>query len=67
MAYSSDDIAAQTAAFLASGGKVEQVEAVKDPKLASAHYYNAAGKIAKGRYQRRGRRVTPSKMKLMMS
>jgi hypothetical protein len=48
-----DELAAQMAAFLASGGSVETVETVEDPKLAEAHFHNATDKIV-ARKMRRG-------------
>jgi hypothetical protein len=58
-----DDIAAQTAAFLASGGNVNQVDAIEDPKVAQAHFYNATDKIIYSKV--RGRGTTKSKMALL--
>ena len=67
MTQESDDIAAQTAAFLASGGSITEVEQVEDPKVAQAHFYNASGKVTASRYKRgAGRHPTKSKMALLM-
>jgi hypothetical protein len=60
---SSEELAAQTAAFLASGGSVEQVVAIENPKVAQAHFYNATDKIIYSKV--RGKGTTKSKMALL--
>lgn len=63
-----DDLAAQMAAFLASGGQVEQVDAIENTKVAQAAFYNATGKITKARYEKgTGKRASAWKMHLLMS
>ena len=62
-----DEIAAQMAAFLASGGEVKELDQIEDPKIAQAHYYNATDKIVARKLKRRGGKVTPHKMALMRS
>lgn len=62
-----DELAAQMAAFLASGGSVETVETVEDPKVAQAHYYNATDKVIARKLRRGGGGYSKHKMALMRS
>ena len=62
-----DEIAAQTAAFLASGGEVKELDQIEDPKVAQAHYYNAAGRITAARYKKgSGKKASAWKLRLLM-
>lgn len=64
MKPTSEELAAQMAAFVASGGEVEQVDAIENPKIAQAHFYNATDKIISRKLRRRGT-YSKSKMALM--
>jgi hypothetical protein len=62
-----DDIAAQTAAFLASGGKVKEMES-DSPEVAQARFYNSTAKITKARYERgTGKKANAWKVRLLTS
>ena len=66
MKPTSDDIAAQTAAFLASGGRVKEMEP-DSPEVAQARFYNSATKVTKARYERgTGKKASAWKMRLLM-
>jgi len=63
-----EELAAQTAAFLASGGQVEQVDAIEDAKVAQVAFYNSSAKITKARYEKgTGKKASAWKMRLLMS
>lgn len=62
-----DEIAAQTAAFLASGGSVETVETVEDPKIAAVRFYNAYDKVIAKQLNKKGVRKTRHKIALLRS
>ena len=64
MKMTSEEIAAQTAAFLSSGNEVETIEPDK-PDVAQARYYNTTDRIVFNKLQRSGGRVTKSKFKAM--
>jgi hypothetical protein len=66
MKMTSEEIAAQTAAFLSSGNEVETIEPDK-PKVAQARYYNTTDRIVFNRIRRDGQRVTGGKLKAMQS
>ena len=66
MKMTSEEIAAQTAAFLSSGNEVETIEPDK-PKVAQARYYNTTDRIVFNKIRRDGQRVTGGKLKAMQS
>jgi hypothetical protein len=60
---SSEELAAQTAAFLASGGEVKELDQIENPKVAQARFYNTTDKIIYSKV--RGKGTTKSKMALL--
>jgi len=66
MKMTSEEIAAQTAAFLSSGNEVETIEPDK-PDVAQARYYNTTDRIVFNKIRRDGQRVTGGKLKAMQS
>ena len=66
MKISSEDIAAQTAAFLSSGNEVDTIEP-DSPDVAQARYYNTTDRIVFQKIRRSGQRVTGGKLKAMQS
>ena len=65
MKMTSDQIAAQTAAFLSSGNEVKSIEP-DNQDVAQARYYNTTDKLVFKKFNRQGR-VTKDKFKLMRS
>jgi hypothetical protein len=65
MKLTSEEIAAQTAAFLSSGREVKSVEP-DNPDVAQARYYNTTDRIVFNKIRRSGR-VTKGKFKALRS
>jgi hypothetical protein len=65
MKLTSEEIAAQTAAFLSSGREVKSVEP-DNPDVAQARYYNTTDRIVFNKIRRSGR-VTKSKFSALRS
>lgn len=62
-----DELAAQMAAFLASGGQIKQVDTVEDPKLAEVQFYNAYDKVIAKQLNKKGVKKTKHKIALLRS
>ena len=66
MKISSEEIAAQTAAFLSSGNEVDNIEP-DSPDVAQARYYNTTDRLVFQKIRRSGSRVTKGKFKALRS
>ena len=66
MKLTSEELAAQTAAFLSSGNEVKNIEP-DNPDVAQARYYNTTDRIVLNKIHRSGNKVTSGKLSAMRS
>ena len=66
MKISSEEIAAQTAAFLSSGKEVNTIEP-DSPDVAQARYYNTTDRLVIQKIRRSGERITGGKFTALRS
>jgi hypothetical protein len=66
MKLTSEEIAAQTAAFLSSGNEVKSIEP-DAPDVAQARFYNTTDRIVFNKIRNAGKRVTAQKFRAMRS